>query len=55
MFLKLLERIESFCGRLNVYTEVPPSSAFTEELAETMADSTEVLPILGIATTESEW
>ena len=47
VLIKLFERIESFFGRLKIYTEVPPPPAATEGLIKIMA---EVLSILGIAT-----
>ncbi|KAH8982528.1 hypothetical protein EDB92DRAFT_1952255 [Lactarius akahatsu] len=45
--IKLFGRIESFFERLEVYTNVPPSLAVTDELAKIMA---EVLSILATAT-----
>ncbi|KAH9024695.1 hypothetical protein EDB85DRAFT_267786 [Lactarius pseudohatsudake] len=47
MLVKLFGRIESFFGRLKIYTDVPPSLAVTDELSEIIA---EVLSILAIAT-----
>ena len=47
VLVKLFERIESFFKRLKIYTNVSPSPAVTDELANNMAD---VLSILGIAT-----
>ncbi|KAH8982526.1 ankyrin repeat-containing domain protein [Lactarius akahatsu] len=47
VLVKLFGRIESFFERLEVYTNVPPSLAVTDELAKIMA---EVLSILATAT-----
>ncbi|KAH8987491.1 hypothetical protein EDB86DRAFT_2179041 [Lactarius hatsudake] len=47
MLVKLFGKIESFFGRLKIYTDVPPSPAVTDELSEIIA---EVLSILAIAT-----
>ena len=43
------ERIEMFFRRLEVYTEVPPTTEMTDLIIEVMA---EVLSILGIAMKE---
>ncbi|KAH9033922.1 hypothetical protein EDB85DRAFT_2274625, partial [Lactarius pseudohatsudake] len=47
VLVKLFGRIESFFERLKIYTNVPPSPAVSDELAEIMA---EVLSILATAT-----
>ena len=45
----IFERIESFFRRLEIYTEVPPTSEMTDIIVQIMV---EVLSILGIATKE---
>jgi len=45
----LFNRIGHFFRRLEIYTEVPPTSAMTDIIVEIMV---EVLAILGIATKE---
>jgi hypothetical protein len=45
----IFERIEMFFRRLEVYTEVPPTTEMTDIIVQIMA---EVLSILGIATKE---
>jgi hypothetical protein len=45
----VFERIESFFRRLEIYTEVPPTTEMMDTLIQIMA---EVLSILGIATKE---
>ncbi len=47
VLIKLFDRIQGFFGRLNTYTEVPPTPAVMDVLAKIMA---EVLSILAIAT-----
>ena len=49
MLVDLFSRIEKFFKRLELYTEVPPTSAMTDIIIEIMV---EVLTILGIATNE---
>jgi hypothetical protein len=45
----IFERIEMFFRRLEVYTEVPPTTEMIEIITEIMV---EILSILGIATKE---
>ena len=47
VLIELFNRIQGFFGRLNTYTEVPPTPAVMDALAKIMA---EVLSILAIAT-----
>ena len=47
MLIELFDRIQGFFGRLNTYTEVPPTRAMMDVLAKIMA---EVLAILAVAT-----
>ena len=47
--MDIFERIEMFFRRLEVYTEVPPTTEMTDLIIEIMA---EVLSILGIAVKE---
>jgi hypothetical protein len=49
VLVDLFSRIEKFFKRLELYTEVPPTSAMTDIIIEIMV---EVLTILGIATKE---
>jgi len=49
--MELFNRIEFFFRRLEVYTEVPPTTAMTEMLVQIMV---EVLMILGMATKEAK-
>ena len=49
MLVDLFSRIEKFFKRLELYTEVTPTSAMTDIIIEIMV---EVLTILGIATKE---
>jgi len=49
--MELFNRIEFFFRRLEIYTEVPPTTAMTEMLVQIMV---EVLMILGMATKEAK-
>ena len=47
--IDIFERVENFFKRLETYTEVPPTAAMTDIIAQIMA---EVLNILAISTKE---
>jgi hypothetical protein len=49
MLVDAFERIESFFRRLEIYTEVPPTTEMMDTIIRIMV---EVLSILGIATKE---
>ena len=49
MLIELFDRIESFFGRLQTYTEYPPTAQMTNVMGKVMA---EVLSMLAIATME---
>jgi predicted nucleic acid-binding protein len=47
--VEVFERIESFFRRLDIYTQVPPTTEMMDTIIQILA---EVLTILGIATKE---
>ena len=47
--MDIFERIEQFFRRLEIYTEVPPTTEMMETIIQIMV---EILSILGIATKE---
>jgi len=47
--IEVFERIESFFRRLEIYTQVPPTTEMMDTIIQILA---EVLTILGIATKE---
>ena len=49
MLLDIFGRIESFLRRLEIYTQVPPTTEMIDTIVQIMV---EVLTILGIATKE---
>ena len=49
ILVDIFERIEMFFRRLEIYTEVPPTTEMMDMIVQIMA---EVLSILGIATKE---